>query len=394
MYPAKMMNTGLQQELLVEAPPVANGQLRVLMVTPRYYPYMGGIETHVYEVARRMAASGVDVTVCSTDVSGELPLEEYHDGVRILRVPAYPAQRDYYFAPALWAIITRGDWDVVHCQGYHTLVGPLAMLAARHAKIPYVVSFHSGGHSSRLRNAVRGLQQTALRPLLARAARLVAVSQYEARAFRERLGLALDHFVVIPNGAQLPQVTTPAPAATGGPLIVSVGRLERYKGHHRAIAALPQVLARYPDARLRVIGAGPYEAALHQLVRKLGLNASVEIGAITPTDRQGMADTLQQANLVVLLSDYEAHPVAAMEAVALGRPLLVTQTSGLQELADHGLAQSIPLRSDSAVVAQAIIAQIEQPVLPADIELPTWEICADSLGALYRGVARRPAYAR
>jgi len=42
-------------------------------------------------------------------------------------------------------------------------------------------------------------------------------------------------------------------------LIVSGGRLERYKGHHRAIAALPELIRRVPDARLYVVGTGPYE---------------------------------------------------------------------------------------------------------------------------------------
>ena len=45
------------------------GQLRLLMVTPRYFPYVGGVETHVYEVARRLADVGVEVTVLTKRLS-------------------------------------------------------------------------------------------------------------------------------------------------------------------------------------------------------------------------------------------------------------------------------------------------------------------------------------
>ena len=73
--------------------------LRVLMVTPRFFPFMGGVENHVYEVARRLARQQVDITVLTTDTSGQLPTDELAESIRIRRVRAWPAQRDYYFAP-------------------------------------------------------------------------------------------------------------------------------------------------------------------------------------------------------------------------------------------------------------------------------------------------------
>src|SRR5436305_1960576 len=142
---------------------------RVLMVAPDFFPGVGGIVTHVYEVGRRLVRAGVEVTVLTTDMSGKLPDVEVVEGMQIRRVRAWPANKDYYFAPGIYRIIARGRWDLVHCQGYHTLVAPVAMLAAWRAHIPYVLTFHSGGHSSRLRNALRGLQWTVLRPLLSRA---------------------------------------------------------------------------------------------------------------------------------------------------------------------------------------------------------------------------------
>lgn len=391
------------------APVTQRSPMRVLMVTPRYFPFMGGIETHVHEVAQRVAAAGMDVTVLTTDPSGKLPAREEVAQVTIRRVRAWPANRDYYFAPDVARVIAREPWDIIHCQGIHTLVPPLAMRAAIRANIPFVLTFHTGGHSSRMRNAARSMQWMTLRPLLARARALIGVSTFEADFFRRTLRLPANRFAVIRNGGQLPPLddTPAAPdnapavsasAATASqprpyPLIISIGRLERYKGHHRVLAALPYVRREYPDARLLILGSGPYEATLRQMAERLGVADVTEIRMIHPSDRAGMASTLANADVVALLSEYEAHPVAVMEALTAHRPVLVAYTSGLQELADAGLARAIPLRSTPADAARAIVAQLRDPLIPSDLAVPTWQDCADALLAVYERVVGEAARA-
>jgi glycosyltransferase involved in cell wall biosynthesis len=364
--------------------------LRILMVTPRYLPEMGGVETHIAQVAPRLARAGAAVTILTTDRTGALPRREEADGVSILRVRARPARRDYHFAPGIVPIIAGGNWDVVHCQSYHTLVAPLAMLAAQRAHLPYLVTFHGGGHSSRLRNALRAGQWALLRPLLARAARLVAIARFEIGLYGRRLGLPAERFALIPNGADLPRAAAEG-AGRDEDLIVSVGRLERYKGHQRVIAALPALLRERPAARLRITGAGPYADELRALARRLGVAERVEIGPIPPGDRHGMAALLGRAALVTLLSDYETHPIAALEALSLGRPVLVAHSSGMAELAERGLARSVPPDARPAQVAAAILEQLRRPLAPPPLALPTWDDCAAGLLDLYHAVTMRSA---
>ncbi len=172
-------------------------------------------------------------------------------------------------------------------------------------------------------------------------------------------------------------------------MIVSIGRLERYKGHHRVLAALPYIQKKLPDARLLILGAGPYEATLRRLAARLGVADSTEIRMIPPADRAGMATTLASVDVVALLSEYEAHPVAAMEALVARRPILVADTSGLRELAEAHLARAIPLHSAPADVARAILAQLSDPLIPTDVAIPTWQDCADALLAIYERIIRR-----
>jgi glycosyltransferase involved in cell wall biosynthesis len=172
-------------------------------------------------------------------------------------------------------------------------------------------------------------------------------------------------------------------------LIVSGGRLERYKGHHRAIAALPELIRRLPDARLHVVGTGPYEGELRALVRTLGLEDRVTIAAIPGSERQKMADLLASAGLFVLFSEYEAHPVAVVEALSLRRPVLVSDTSGLGEMAAEGLCRAIPRDAGPSEVAAAIAEELETRREIPDLTLPDWDDCAQSLSEVYDDVWNR-----
>ena len=358
---------------------------RIVMVSANAYPVMGGVETHIYEVAPRIAAAGFDVSLLTTDRTGRLPEREIVNGVPIRRVRAYPQSRDYYVAPMITRLVAHGRWDLVHCQGYHTAVPPLAMLGAAHAGLPYLLTFHSGGHASVVRQSVRGAQRAALRPLLARARKLVAVSEFEAEFFARELRIQADRFVTIQNGAAMARPSSPVHVDDAAPVILSVGRLERYKGHHRLIEAMPLVLRTIPGAKLRIVGVGPYEDELRRQAAATGLNGRIEIGSIDPVDREGMSRALAGASAVALLSEYEANPVAVMEALALERRVLVADTSGLSEIARAGMASAVPIDATNEEVAQALVELLRSPE-PANLRLPTWDDSAARLADVYREV--------
>lgn len=355
------------------------------MVSARYFPFMGGIETHIHEVGTRLAAREHAVTVLTTDPTGRYPAEEDVGGMHVSRVRAWPARRDWYFAPTIYRRMMQGGWDLVHIQGYHTLVTPLALVAAIRKRVPFVVTFHSGGHSSRLRQAMRGFQRALLRPLISRARQLIAVSQFEADFFSSRMRLPRRRFAVVPNGARA-VLSGRRRLREKSRLVISVGRLERYKGHHRAIAAFPDLLRLLPDARLLILGEGPYEPQLRALVRKLELDDRTIIASIPPQERERMADCLATAGLVVLLSEYEAHPVAVMEALSLGRRVLVSDTSGLRELAEKGLCRAVPLNASRTELARAMAHELLNEREVPEILLPDWDRCADALVRVYEDV--------
>ena len=371
-----------------DAHPSANGGApRVLMVTPRSPLEQGGVERHVMEVSRWMAAAGIRVEVLCTDPERKKATSETRDGVRIRTVRAWPRGRDWHLAPGIWREMGREKWDLVHLQSYHTLVAPLAMLRALTLRVPFVVTFHGGGHSSQLRNRSRGLQMRLLRPLLRRAARLVAIARFEIEDYGAALGVPAERFAFIPNGTDLSfSAAELAGADPDTPTLASIGRLERYKGHHRVLEAFPLVLERVPEARLLIVGKGPYEDELRAQAGALGVADRVEITSVPSGDPQGMATLLAGVSLVVLMSEFESHPLVALEAAAARRRLLVAEAGGLREIAEDGFGRGIPLDSTPEQVAAAAIEELGKSLPQQSPHLTSWDECAAALVDLYGSV--------
>jgi len=372
------------------AHPSSNGSApRVLMVTPRSPLAQGGVERHVLEVSTRMAAAGVQVEVICTDPDSKEEKTEVHKGVRIRTLRAWPRGRDWHFAPGIWREMGKEKWDLVHVQSYHTLVAPLAMLRALTLRVPYVVTFHGGGHSLEHRNRARRIQMRILRPLLRRAARLVAIARFEVEQYGQLLGVPPERFAFIPNGTDLSfsdgDIVGQEPETT---TLASIGRLERYKGHHRVLEAFPLVLEREPDARLLIVGKGPYEDELRQQAVDLGVADSVEVTSVPPGDPRGMAVLLGQVSLVVLMSEFETHPLVALEAAAARRRLLVADAGGLSEIAADGFGRGIPLDSTPQQIATAAIEELAKPPPQSSPSLTSWDECAADLLDLYGSVLK------
>jgi glycosyltransferase involved in cell wall biosynthesis len=368
--------------------------IRVLVVAARFLPELGGVEMHTHEIATRMAhCDDLELTVLTTDRSGRLPCREEFDGFTVLRCKSYPQHRDYYFAPSLYRLVSAGNYDLVHCQGIHTAVPIIAMMAARHRRIPYIVTLHTGGHSSDLRNRLRSLQWRALSPLLRDAAAVVAVSRFEQLLFQKACRLGASRFRIIQNGGISLPGTGRFEKRPGR--IVSCGRLERYKGHQRVIEALPILRRSVSNATLHILGSGPYEGKLRALIGELGLADAVTIECVPTHARERMAELLGGAAVVAALSEYEAHPVSVMEALALGTPVVGLDTAGIADLVQSGLVTGVSKDASPAQIAEALLAVLDDSCVDRPAQLPTWDLAAAELMKTYRdavGTLPRPLH--
>lgn len=148
------------------------------------------------------------------------------------------------------------------------------------------------------------------------------------------------------------------------------------------------MLEREPRVELKIVGEGPYEAQLREQAEALGVADRVELTSVAAGDPEAMARLLGGVSLVVLLSDFETHPLVALEAAAARRRLIVADKGGLGELAADGFARPLPPDAGAEETAEAIVEELEKPRPRRAPDLTSWDECAAALLDLYRSILR------
>jgi glycogen(starch) synthase len=149
--------------------------------------------------------------------------------------------------------------------------------------------------------------------------------------------------------------------AGAGPLVLFSGRLEYEKGVHTLIDALPVLRRRFPDIRLVVVGKGGMAADLQAQATRKRLGKSVRFTGFLAEDE--LAALYAAADVAVVPSSYEPFGLVALEAAALGVPLVVAATGGLAELVQDRVTGLHFPASDHAALADAVTEVLSDDVL-------------------------------
>ena len=197
--------------------------------------------------------------------------------------------------------------------------------------------------------------------------RVIAVSE-AARAFLiSGKGYAADKIVVVPNGRDL---STFRPGAGRDalrkelgldrvvPLVGVVGRLEAQKGHAYLLEAWPSVAAEFPDARLLVVGDGSLRPRLEARTGELGVGESVIFAGF----RADIPRVLDAIDVLVLPSLYEGMPLTAIEASAMGRPVVATAVDGTPEVIREARTGRLVPPADPVALSRAIRSLLRDPL--------------------------------
>lgn len=352
--------------------------MRICLVTHRYPPQSGGVETHVEAVATRFVDRGHEVTVVTADAGGDGARRERRDGVRVRRVRALAPGDNLYLAPGVVAAVRRcrrsWDPDVVHVHNYHAVPFALGGLTAAHEGVPVVATPHyHGGSDDPIRDRLLALYRPLGAATLRRAAAVTPVSEWARRRVAADFGV---DGTVVPNGVVRERFRSATPAATDRPYLLSVGRLESYKGVQHAVAALSSL----PGYDLRVAGTGPYRAALAERAETAGVADRVEFLGYVADER--LPGLYAGAAATVALSTHEAYGLTVAESLAAGTPAVVRTAAALADWTDHDGVVGVS-SVDGPTVADAVRTAVDGPA-PDPTAVPTWETVATRLLAVYR----------
>ncbi|MFC1846807.1 glycosyltransferase family 4 protein [Chloroflexota bacterium] len=346
--------------------------MRILQVSVGYTPSHGGVATNVKNISERLAKKH-QVTVFAENYKAMLPYEETINGVLVRRFDCFHPGAAYFLSPDMIKELRRSSFDIVHGHCYHGLPLYFSRYAGRKK---FVVTSHYHGHGHTFsRSILFKLYKLFGRRIFNDADVIVAVSEYEKQILMRDFGLDESKLHLIPNGVVLDDFSN-AGLTPRTNTIMYAGRLEKYKGIHYIIQALPLL---EDDLCLEIVGWGTYEAELMQLVDRMGLKHRVSFSKLL--SRSQLLKLYSQAQVFVVLSQQEAFSIVVAEALASKTPCVVARTSALKEWIDNKNCLGIDYPIDIRKLAETI--DKARGIKVTDVKLWDWDDVTRALEDIY-----------
>lgn len=266
----------------------------------------------------------------------------YWDIFRQLAVPVYSLSPHKYiplYLPKLFLLLKRKKFDLIHCRltASNLIAKPLAAVL----RVPFIFNYDN--------NDINRRQQKVLM-LLDRLANLITdhivVDAASTRNFlirQERV--PAEKISVIYNGVDLARFQPASDAATRAawrhkwdlpadtPVVAGVGRLRRQKNFQLFLQVAGEVLKNLPEVRFVIAGDGPERKHLESLARDLGITSQVHFLGYVSDLRQ----LYSAIDVLLMTSLSEGTPLTALEAMAMGVPVVATRVDGLAEVLEDGV---------------------------------------------------------
>ncbi len=357
-----------------------------LLISEIFPPKTGGSGRWFWEVYRRLPrdqfviAAGEDAGQAEFDRGHDLRLIRLHLTFRSWGLLGWQALKDQWrLLRKIRAIIHHYGIDTLHCG--NCLPSGLPALALNYLyQIPYLCFIH--GEELSVVQHSRELTWW-MRQILRRASVLIANSHSTAALLQNEWHIPSAKIRVVYPGVDT-QRFVPAPrnarvrARLGWgdrPVILTVGRLQKRKGHDTMILALQRIKAAFPGILYAIVGDGEERQSLHNLTRREGMTDHVQFVGEIDDDR--MLDHYQQCDLFALPNrqvggDFEGFGMVLLEAQACGRPVLAGASGGTKE------TMRIPQ------TGRVVPCESPEPIAAAVIELLADRERLDRMGAAGR----------
>jgi glycogen(starch) synthase len=320
----------------------------------------GGIEVFLSHLLECQARRGHRVALVTNAPSASAACDGAGGGIETHRMPFTAALQSRNTAivartlDAVRALKERFKPDIVHI---HTHVSGVFFHVRTRTRwtCPDVVTVHT---LELLGDPVGTLQAE----LYGGAARIACVSEFVRSNFLRLAPAFTDATGVVWNGTPLTNPAPGLPAASARKRLFIGCRLVEEKGVQHAIAAMPAILERHPDATLTVAGDGPFRPALESLAESHGVAGRVRFTGVLSAEE--IRARLASSGIALVPSVWqEPFGIAAIEAANARRALVLTRTGGLAGLFDDGTEARHVAPGCAHALACAVIDLLDDPPL-------------------------------
>ena len=316
--------------------------MRIAMVSPYFYPVIGGIETYVLELSRELINMGHEVSVLTSNktMNGEFnafPKYEENEDIKIFRFKVCPFTRGVEFWFSFIGKLLEIKPDIVHGHKIGFSMNDICAYICEMKNIPSVATTHGVPYISNVHREPF-LRDVYLKSIPGRTVKffdqIIALSVIELPWLR-RSGVPDEKIHIIPGGvsrrifeAKFKLEEYKEKHGIESRMVLYLGRLAKKKGIDHLIRAAPLLLKDFPD--LKIVIAGP-DCGMMWKLKGLAHRLRVEkntifTGVLSEEDKYA---AIASSEALILPSSFEAQGLVLLEAQALGIPVIATRQGGV-----------------------------------------------------------------
>ncbi|MFC1977733.1 glycosyltransferase [Chloroflexota bacterium] len=329
--------------------------MKILQVTAFFSPVLGGSAEAPYQLSRKLAEKGHQVTVYTSDYKLARDHLDSLPSVKVRPFRTWPSLATLYITPAIFGKAREEvrQFDVIHMHNFRTFQNVAVHHYARKYGIPCVLQAYGSLARVMSKQGIKLLYDKIWGyKLIADASKLLAMTPTEIEQYGE-LGAERERIVTVPNCIEiseyerLPEKGTfrEKYGITEDHIVLFLGRIDKIKGLDILVRAVAELDKEGTSIRLVIIGPdGGYLSVLKGLVKELKVEEKVIITGFVPFETKLAAYV--DADVYVLPSVYETFPTTVLEASACGTPVIVTDRCQIAPLVDNIFGLAVPYDKD------------------------------------------------
>ncbi len=307
-------------------------QMKIIQTPIRFYPAVGGVEKYTHSLSKELIKLGHKVkVVCADDpVSDKREI----DGIIIKRVRSIGKIANTNITPFLFIELLKEDFDIVHTHIPTPWSADFSMLVSIFKRKPLILTYHNDLEKKGKEKGIALLYNATLLKLLFRRSKKIIVTSKKYINHSNYLKGYEDKIVVIPNGIDIKQFVIDSKIKKVKYQIFFLSVLDRfheYKGLKYLLNAMPDIINRFPEARLLIGGRGELTEKYKQIAREIKISKNVVfLGYIRENE---LKNIYQESSVFVLpsIDKNEGFGIVLLEAMGYKTPVISTNITGVAD---------------------------------------------------------------
>lgn len=313
---------------------------------------IGGAERVVLQLSKGLDINRFTVSICCLAERGPIFDEAEEAGIKIYSL-GIKNRWDFLKILRLVKILKKLNIHILHAHLFHANI--LSRIIGKISNVPIIISTeHIMGMESSLRILVNRLTSTFV-------TKYIVVSEAVGGFLNKNVKIRPCKISTVLNGIEYNNFKISLIAqeklkeqfglTTSQEVIGTIARLHRQKGHIYLLHAITKVVKVFPNAKFLVVGDGPLKYKLEELAHKLGIGNNV----IFTGNQKDISTILSLINIFVLPSLWEGLPITILEAMAMKKPVVVTNVSGNPEVVIDNITGILVPPKEPTLLAEAIL---------------------------------------